>query len=114
MTFRPADLIIDPMGTFIDTLGSAETEMCAALIVRWHHANNHDTWMPVSRQEIADFLMTDPIVAQWAKNPFWRPDPTRFVREGFVDGWVVAEPGAKGTLTPKFFEKLQKRVKAAG
>lgn len=110
MTFKPADLPLEPMGTFIDTLGSAETEMCAALIVRWHQAVGHADWVPVSRAELGEFLLTDPVIAAWAKNPFWHPVPFRFAAEGFIDGWST-DPNTKGTLTPKFFEKLQKRAR---
>ena len=45
-------------------------------------------------------------------NPFWNIDITGFCNDGFIEGWDVQGPeGADlpGTLTPKFFEALERQ-----
>lgn len=91
----------------INTLGRAELEFVAALIVRYHHVHGLAEWSPVSRVDIATlFEQPDPIVAAWGRNPFWNPDPAGFINAGLIEGWGAAAE-AKGTLTPKFFAALE-------
>lgn len=113
MTFSlsPSDLRIDPMGTVMGSLGKAELEFVAALVIRWHQVNNHTEWQPMSRQDIASLFENDEAVQEWAKNPFWKPTPYEFAAQGFITGWNEG-PEVKGTLTDKFFAGLQKRLDA--
>lgn len=110
-SFRPCDIRIEPMGVVLNSLGSAETEFVAALIVRWHLVNNHTEWQSVSRLEIASLLETDEVARKWVTNPFWQPRPREFMEAGFIEGWA-SDPTAKGTLTDKFFAGLQKSFDA--
>jgi hypothetical protein len=111
MTIKPSDLRIDPMGTITNSLGKAELEFVAALIIRWHQVNDHTEWQPVSRADIISLLTSDEAVQEWANNPFWKPDPHAFSRLGYITRWHEG-PEAKGLLTEKFFAGLQKRLDA--
>ncbi len=99
----------------VATLGRAELEFTAALIIRWHHVNGHEDWVPFSRADIATLFGTgngegaDTIVLVWGRNPFWNPSPADFDRGGYVEGWGQGRHDAdsKGTLTPKFFEAVR-------
>jgi hypothetical protein len=104
------------MGIIAATLGKAECEMVAALVVHWHHVNGHTEWTPVSRRDLADLLQSSQLVATWARNPFWRPNPADFERRGFVVGWGSGAEQAddKGTLTDKFFAGIAKRFPSGG
>jgi len=106
---KPADITLSEHSIvqgLISTLGRAEHEFVAALIVRWHRVQGLKDWAPVSRDDIARlFDAPDPIVAAWARNPFWRPDPGAFAASGYIDGWQHG-PASKGTLTPRFFNAL--------
>ena len=106
-TLRPSDVphsALGGLGIITGTLGRAEAEAAAAILVRWHHAKGHTDWTPVSRAELAAWLGTDHVVRDWARNPFWRPAPWELVAGGYVVGWgTVDEPG---TVTPKFIEAL--------
>lgn len=110
---KPTDIAIDPVGCIVDTLGRVELEFVAALIVRWHHLYSPDEWKPVSRAELAllfgfDETPPDELVAGWARNPFWRPDPMAFWRAGFITEWD-RDATARGTLTTTFFAGLARR-----
>jgi hypothetical protein len=108
---KPSQVSIDPIGAIVATLGKAEHEMCAALIVRWHHRHSPDEWTPMSRADVATLLDgNDELVASWGANPSWRPEPGAFAHAGFVDGWSVGAD-AKGTLTAKFFEGIGRRFR---
>lgn len=110
-SLKPSDLTIDPMGIISASLGHAETEFVAAMVIRWHHVHNHEGWQSFSRRDLASLFDTDAVVRQWTTNPFWKPDPYEFMTEGFIDGWSQ-DPDTKGTLTDKFFAGLQKRLDA--
>ncbi len=93
----------------INTLGRAELEFAAALVIRYHQAHGLTEWTPLSRNDIAKLFEKsnpDPIVAVWARNPFWNPDPYELANQGFITGWMEG-PDAKGTFTLKFFEAVE-------
>jgi hypothetical protein len=109
-SIKPCDIHLtdDPIvQDLINTLGRAEHEFVAALIVRWHHVHELAEWTPVSRDDIVTlFEPPAPIVAAWGGNQFWRPDPHAFEEAGFIVGWR-GTAASKGTLTPLFFEKIE-------
>jgi len=110
-TIRPSDFIIsdNPITqALIGTLGRAELEFCAALIIRWHHARGAQDWEAVSREDIAKLFGSDPIAGAWARCPFFRPDPFAFARGGFITEWLDGDASSKGELTPKFFEAVSR------
>jgi hypothetical protein len=101
---KPADIHLDydPFAQdLINTLGRAELEFAAAMVIRWHHVHSPDVWVSVSRREIAQSI-TDPVIEVWAQNPFFRPDWMQLLRLGFIAGWN-ADVDARGHLTEKFF-----------
>lgn len=103
----PHLIFIQPGGCLIATLGKSELEFAAALIIRWHQARGLEQWTPVSRAQIVElFDAPDPLVAEWARNPFWRPDPHGLVAGGWVEGWKDADD--PGTVTPKFLEAVRR------
>lgn len=110
--FKPSDVIIDDdpiIPAFVNTLGRAELEFCAGLIVRWHQVKGHVEWTSMCWGDIVEFVRenpNDPYIMRSVKNPFWRPDPFAFSREGYISGWD--KPDVKGELTPKFFEAVEK------
>lgn len=106
----PDKIQIDFGGMLTATLGHAESEFVAALIIRWHHVRGLKTWTPISRLDIAHLLQTDGMVQEWAKNPFWRPVPIDFANRGFIVGWNQ-DPDNKGALTDKFHAGIAKRFK---
>jgi len=113
--FKPGDVLIDDdpiIPAFVNTLGRSELEFCAGLIVRWHQVRGHADWVPVSRVDIAQFMQDyangDPYLSRCIRNPFWKPDPYTFSREGYID-WPENSPAdTKGELTSKFFEAVEK------
>lgn len=112
MTVLPTDIRLNGLGLLTDTLGQAELEAAAALIVRWHHVHELKDWQPVSRQDVLELFESDDVAQAWATNPFWRPAPFEFMNAGFIVGWSDSDAGvaAKGTLTQKFLDALQVRA----
>lgn len=108
-SYKPSQLMPDPGGMLVGTLGSAETEFLGALIIRWHNFHNYDEWMPVSRRDLMNLFTEDDVAKSWTQNPFWKPDLRRFQSEGFIEGWDH-DAEVKGTLTEKFFAGLQRRI----
>jgi len=90
------------------TLGHCETEATAALVIRYHQARGLNDWTPVTPRQLAElFDAPDPLVAEWARNPFWRPDPPSvLVAGGWVTGWSNFDD--PGTVTPKFIEAMRR------
>jgi hypothetical protein len=105
-TVKPQDVMVPEIGIMTATLGKAEAEMVAALLVRYHHAKGLTEWTPITRRELADFLAADDMAKGWAKDPFWRPAPWLLVERGFIVGWSNADD--PGTVTPKFLEAIAK------
>jgi hypothetical protein len=104
---KPAEVFIHEIGCLTDTMGKSELEFAAALIVRWHIVNGHEEWVPFSRMQIVELLRPDkpdPVAAEWASNPFWRPDPHGLMAQGYVSGWET--PTAPGTVTEKFLNAV--------
>lgn len=95
---RPAEVALS--GPFLtDTLGNAETEFAAGLVVLWHRAEGHVDWVPVTRSTIIGWLEQQVAagreeILRLVRNPFWRPDPDRLRHEGWITGWTTADdPG---------------------
>jgi hypothetical protein len=106
---RPSDVRLEEGGFLTDYLGKAEAEFAMAVVVRWHLANGHTEWTPVSRAELANFIGEDELVREWVRNPFWRPSPGLLVERGYITGWTRDDVYAPGTLTPKALEHLAER-----
>jgi len=107
--FRPSDVVL---GTppLVDTMGRAEAELAAALIVRACQVRG-DAWQAVSPDAIVKVIQEDVAagrepVTSMNRNPFWRPDAHDLVKRGGAE-WVGAE-GVVLRLTPKGLASLKK------
>lgn len=109
---KPKDL---PVGDIFlpGAFGKAEIEFAAVLVVMWHHHHGHmDEWVPVTRQQIIDFLTTaahekrEPIFSL-VKNPFFMPDPNGLRDKGWFSGWKT--PTDPGVFTEEGLKCLERR-----
>lgn len=104
---RPSSVMLSAVGTTIDTLGKAELEMTAAILVRYY-VEHGDEWSSVSRRELAAWMKDDPIVQRWCRNPFFRPaHPLKLTELGLMTGWQT--PDEPGSPTPEFKQLLTER-----
>lgn len=109
----PRQAIVSETCICVGTLGRVELETVAAVIVAYHWEHSPDEWKQISRRQIADWIPTSSVLARAVVNPFWKLDLKGFIEGGFIDGWGVG--GIEGiddlgTLTPKFFEALEKAI----
>lgn len=109
----PRQVVVSETCICAGTLGRLELEAVAAIIVAYHWERSPDAWIPITRHQIADWMPTSSILARAVSNPYWKIDLKGFIEGGFIEGWGVG--GSKGiddvgTLTPKFFEALEKAV----
>lgn len=112
-TFRPSDVVL-AVPPLVGTMGHAEAEFAAAVIVRTLAANG-DTWRPVESIEISAVMRSDADAqiepfASLVRNPFFRPDIHDTVKRGFAR-WVNA-PGGAVELTAAGIEALRRWVQA--
>ena len=109
--------MIDPLfvrvqygGMLTGTLGSAELEFAAAVLVHYHHDNDLVEWSPILAADFFKWVKTS-IVLEWIKNPVWRPNFVGLIEGGWIEGWTTDEDKEKrlaavGTVTPKFIEAV--------
>jgi hypothetical protein len=108
----PRDVKVSGLCYCVGTLGRLELEAVAACIVLYHWEHSPDEWIPVTRNQIADWIPSSVHLSKVITNPYWNVDIVGFWHEGFIDGWDVLGPeGADipGTLTPKFFEAIARQ-----
>lgn len=107
--FKPSqvDLAAPPL---VGTLGHAEMEFAAAMIVRACQVHG-DAWQAVSWDQIqsamyADMTAERPPFAALMRNPFFQPDVHELVAKGFAR-WT-GEPAGRAPveLLPPAFEKM--------
>lgn len=117
---KPSDFQItdNPIcSQLVNTLGRAELEFAAALIILWHQVQKHESFTEFSRLDVVSlfgsketaFTDAHEFVLVWGRNPFWRPDPMGLQTQGFVEGWTGGreDAGSKGRFTSKFFEVVE-------
>lgn len=113
--FVPSDIVIVGPFPFIGTLGHAERELAAALIVRTCQVTSN-SWSPVSQRQIGESLGADveASVEPWAgliRNPFTpRPDFDELVKHGYAT-WTSERTLI--ALTPLALEAIGKRWRRA-
>lgn len=78
---NPSEIAIGATGACGDTLGNAEAEQAAALLVQYC-VEHGDRWQEPTVEQLIDWCKGSPLVRRWAQNPFWRPSPQR-VQEQF-------------------------------
>ena len=114
----PSSLNVLVFPSLHGTLGRAEVEQMAALIIR-ALAVNGDTWRPIGLEEVIAVIEAD-IAANrgpWARlktNPFYVPSLTELLRAGTTDGrfaeWFDKEGGLI-QFTPAGIAKLTRTDK---
>lgn len=111
--FKPSDVsLLDSMPPLVDTMGRAEAEAAAALIVRTCQARG-DAWQDVGPRAIGEVIRADLEAKREPfhslnHNPFFRPDPSSLVKCGCAE-WV-GQPGGAVRFTAKGFEGLRRVV----
>lgn len=104
----PSQIMYDAGGMLVDTMGQAEVEFLAVVIIRLPHVHSPSIWKTVTRAELRDFVKVDNQVRDWLCNPFWRLNTWAFCDNGYIKGWGE-DINSPGTLTEKFFDALEKR-----
>lgn len=106
----PRQAIVSETCICVGSLGRVELEAVAAVIVVYHWEHSPDEWQSITRRQIADWIPTSAVLARAVVNPFWKLDLKGFIEGGYIEGWGVGGIDDKGTLTPKFFEALEKAI----
>lgn len=90
-TIKPSDIVLrNP--PLVGTMGRAECEFAAAVIVRTCQIKNPDEWQPVTPGDVGAMITHDqkhriePMYS-CCNNPFFRPDFDRLVESGFAR-WI--------------------------
>lgn len=109
--FRPSQVILRVPLPLVATMGRAEREQAATLIVR-ACVREGDTWKPVTLKQIGAAGAADieeqiePLYSLRA-NPFFNPDFRDLVAHGFAS--CTFESGSPIELTPRAFEAIAAR-----
>ena len=108
---EPRLISIEPVGILLGTLGNANLEMAAAVLVLYYHENDLDEWSSILAADFFDWIKTSEKVRGWMKNPVWRPNFVGLMDDGWIEGWTTDEDKEKrmaavGTMTPKFIEAV--------
>ncbi len=115
--FKPSQVFLTPV-PLCGTMGHAEREFAAALIIRACQVNG-DTWHAVTTQEIGRMIeaiqkdrAADPWLFDFLTNPFIKFDVYELVEHAYAR-WT-GEPGKSPVeLTDRAFEAARYWVKAA-
>ena len=102
-----------PTGVLIDTLGHAETEAVAALLLRYYQANNLSLDTEVIAQEVIRWALDEKIHEEWdfAAERLWMPGWSEFIDEEWFDGWNRrGKPSDPGRPSAKFIEAIDRRI----
>ncbi len=110
--FRPSDVVLAGM-PLVDTMGRAEAEAAATLLVRACQSLG-DAWQDIEPRAIGEVIKADLAagrepLASLNRNPFFRPDAHELVRRGFAE-WVGEAAGAL-RFTPAGLERLRRWVR---
>jgi hypothetical protein len=116
--FKPSQVFLAPI-PLCGTMGHAEREFAAALIIRACQVNG-DAWHPVAAEELGMMLKAaldvgaeagDRWLLEFLSNPFIKYDFYELVEHGYAK-WTD-EPGKAAELTDKAFEAMRYWVKPA-
>jgi hypothetical protein len=121
----PSELYLAPI-PFVDTLGSAETELSAAIIV-FALQKTTNTWRSLPSKELGEVMQKyghEGWLYNLMRNPFCKPDWVRAARDGWLVGddldkhvftlrpEAVAKIAAKWLFHPRFsFEEVRLLIK---
>lgn len=87
---KPSDIYLDPGAPLVSTMGRAEIEHAATLLVRACQALG-DEWQPIMAKQVGEVMKADieagvEPIKSLARNPFFRPDFHELVARGFAQG----------------------------
>jgi hypothetical protein len=91
-TCTPDEVVVEPMGVVLGTIGPVEMETVAAAFVLYHQENDLSEWSDVRFHEFSSWLFESETIKRLMQNPVWRLDLGRFVQAGWILGWKLA-PG---------------------
>lgn len=110
--FKPSDVVITTPTPLVGTMGQAEAEFAAALIVCVLR-DSGDVWGPVAWKHVGAIVRRD--VAEnreplWSlcTNPFLRPDAFRLAADGFA---TISDDHETVEFTTKGVEALRRWVR---
>lgn len=114
-TFKPSEVVLRPVIPLMATMGRAERELAAAMIVRTC-AVKGDAWQPVGPATIGEVIRADldAKLEPWTglnSNPFCpSPDFRDLVKHGFAR-WTAGDDKGPLELTAKGIEALRRWVR---
>jgi len=115
--FKPSQVVLG-VPPLVATMGCAEAEFAAALIVRACHALGN-AWQPIAWKQIREVVLSDfdakrEPFASLIQNPFFRPDVHDLVERGCAR-WTTSDDSGEGSveLTADGLEKLRRWVASA-
>jgi len=102
--FKPSQVVLNtlPMPPLVGTMGHAECEHAASLLVLTC-ATNGDTWAPVTATQVGEAIEsaveagTEPW-SSLSRNPFFRPDFMELVNRGFAQKTSEESPDEAGVF----------------
>jgi hypothetical protein len=112
--FKPSEVVLFADAALTGTLGRAELEHAATLIVRACQAKD-DRWQPIGAADMGNVIVGDrdrkaEPIHSLMDNPFFRPDFDGLVEKGFAQR-VGADRGSPLALTDECIEKLRRWVR---
>lgn len=109
--FKPSDIVLAAI-PLVDTMGKAEAELAAALLlIGLQHSGDEWRALPAREMGLAlQPLVDKPPVKYWS-NPFVHPDFGELVKRGFAE-FIEHDGNARGALrfTAKGIEAVRRRV----
>lgn len=103
---KPHQLHIPSVGIMTATLGKAELELAAGVLIRVHQLAGDTDWRPVTPREIGERIQDNEEMRKWVSCPFCPPDFRGLIDKGFAE---FTEPEGKNVplmVTPAFVEKM--------
>ncbi len=110
MKLKPSDIALPANGLFTRTLGKAEPEAVAVVIVRYHQEKALEDWTPISIKDFIDFYYADEYCERIRENPIlarcFLHGLAAIQEGGFLAGWIRGEPESLGTVAEKFVDAI--------
>jgi len=103
---QPDEILVDVL-PFVGTLGYAELEHAAAVIV--FLCQREGAWVAATEKMVDKHQHVEPL-ATWVGSPFFKPDLLALVAAGYATR--TQDPGGVGfALTDAVFEKLERYIR---
>ena len=108
---RPGEIELPPAGLpLTGTLGRAELEIAAALVLRYQQAMDPEEWRPMVTGEFFEFLKGDEYCLE-VLGGLVRPNLVGLINDEWITGWNTDDDPAVrkagiGVVTDKFVEAV--------